>query len=136
MIPADRLDIPTHPDRFTPRQVMAHLADWEPISRGRMKTAIATPGATVPDLDEGAIAIEKKYSEWDPIETSEEFIRRRDETIRFLQGLSDDEWTKIAVHSRRGAMTVYDYANLELGHDLYHIAQLCTALAAVPEAVR
>jgi len=137
MIPADRLDVATHTGRFSPREVIAHLADWEPISRGRMQTAIATPGATVPDLDEGAIAIEKKYSEWDPIATSEEFIRRRAETIKFLEGLSDEEWTKVAVHSRRGAMTVYDYANLELGHDMYHIAQLCTALAPVrEEAVR
>ena len=102
-----------------------------------MQTAIATPGATVPDLDEGKIAIEKKYSEWDPIETSEEFIRRRAETIGWLQGLSDEDWTKVAIHSRRGPMTVYDYANLELGHDMYHIAQLCVALSPVhEEAIR
>src|SRR5688572_4625284 len=137
MVSKDRLDVPTHPGRFSPREVIAHLADWEPISRGRMQTALATPGATVPDLDEGAIAIEKNYAEWDPEETSEEFIRRRAETIGWLQGLSDEDWTKVAVHSRRGPMTVYDYANLELGHDLYHIAQLCTALSPVKEeAVR
>ena len=128
MVPTEMMDTPTHPGRFTPREVIAHLADWEPISRGRMQTAQQTPGATVPDLDEGQIAIEKNYRAWDPHETAEEFILRRRETLDFLQSLPEEDWNKIAVHSARGPMTIYDYANLELGHDMYHLEQLCEAV--------
>jgi len=130
-IPAERMDRPTHPDRFTPREVMAHLADWEPISRGRMQTAVASPGAGVPGIDEWERAREQGYIKWDPFEQADEFIRRRSETIAFLKGLAPDDWSKVAVHSERGAMTVYDYANMELGHDLYHVAQLCSVLEEV-----
>jgi len=122
------MDVPTHPGRFTPREVIAHLCDWEPISRGRMQTAQRTPGAVVPDLDEGQRAKDQDYASWDPIQTSEEFIRRREETIQWLQSLPEEDWTKTAVHSAKGEMTIYDYANLELGHDMYHLEQLCAAI--------
>ncbi len=126
--PAD-LDRPTHPGRFSPREVVAHLADWEPISRGRMQAAHAMPGTDVPDIDEGARALEMGYADWDPIATAEEFIRRRGETIAWLKALAPEDWQKTAVHSVKGEMTIYDYANLELGHDLYHIVQLAEVLA-------
>jgi hypothetical protein len=128
MVPAEKMDVPTHPDRFTPREVICHLADWEPISRGRMQTAQTTPGATVPDLDEGQRAKDQNYAAWDPQKTAELFINRRAETIAWLSGLADEDWKKIAVHSVKGPMSIYDYANLELGHDMYHVQQICEAL--------
>lgn len=127
-IPREAMDLSTHPGRFTPREVIAHLADWEPISRGRMQTAQRTPGAEVPDLDEGKIAVEHGYGNWDPRESANEFVKRRAETLQWLQGLSEGDWEKVAVHSARGPMTIYDYANLELGHDMYHLRQLCEVL--------
>lgn len=130
-IDSSRMDIPTHPGRFTPREVVAHLADWEPISRGRMQTAVGTPGATVPDLDEGKRAADQDYGSWHPIESAETFAQRRQETLAWLRSLKEEDWAKIAVHSARGPMTVYDYANLEIAHDTYHVIQLCAALESV-----
>ncbi|HRK22860.1 MAG TPA: DinB family protein [Fimbriimonadaceae bacterium] len=124
----DQMDVPTHPDRFSPRYVVAHLADWEPISRGRMQTAVANPGAGVPGIDEVVRAEEQGYSSWDPLEQAEVFITRRAETLAFLKSLAPEDWAKTSVHSERGAMTVYDYANMELGHDLYHVIQLASVL--------
>src|ERR1051325_10966181 len=79
MVPVEKMDVPTHPDRFTPREVICHLADWEPISRGRMHTAQATPGAEVPDIDEVQRALDQGYTNWDPSETADLFIERRAE---------------------------------------------------------
>lgn len=127
-IQRDNWDKPTHPDRFSPRYVVAHLADWEPISRGRMQTAANHPGAAVPGIDEVVRAEEQGYAKWDPIEQAEAFIQRRSETIAFLKSLKSEDWKKTSVHSERGEMSIYDYANMELGHDLYHVVQLCAAL--------
>jgi len=130
-IPAEKLDLPTHPDRFTPREVIAHLCDWEPISRGRMQAAKNTPGVTVPDLDEVQIAWQNKYEEWDPYSSADWFIERRAETVEWLKQLSPEDWSKVSVHSMRGPMTIYDYANMELGHDMYHVRQLCEVIEAL-----
>lgn len=49
LLPEDQLDVSLEEGRFTPRQVIAHLADWEPIMRQRIATA-CTQG-----LDAGGI---------------------------------------------------------------------------------
>ena len=39
-IPAARYDERTNPSRFTLREAVAHLADWEPILRDRIARAL------------------------------------------------------------------------------------------------
>lgn len=123
-IAPDQMDRPTHPDRFTPREVVAHLADWEPILLGRMKAAIESPGSSIEGIDEGERAIELNYSALEWKSEVKAYADRRNETIAWLRGLKEDDWAKYVVHSERGRQSVYDQANLLLGHDLYHIEQL------------
>src|SRR5690349_15172521 len=84
-IPAARRDEALEPDRFTPREVIAHLADWEPIMLGRMQTALNSPGATIEAYDEGQMAIDNGYARLDPEEQSRLFISRRAETAAWLR---------------------------------------------------
>jgi hypothetical protein len=123
-LPADRLDETLRPDRFTPREVIAHLADWEPIMRDRLRIALERPGAEIPAYDEGQMAIDHRYAELDPVAQAELFIRERAETAALLRGLPAEAWEKHAFHPERGRQSVEDLANLLLGHDLYHIEQL------------
>lgn len=123
-LPADALDRSLYPDRFTPREVIAHLADWEPIMRERIRTALTQPGATIPGYDEGQMAIDHGYAQADPVEQAELFIRERRITAELLRSLQPGDWEKRAFHTERGEQSVEDLANCLLGHDLYHIEQL------------
>jgi hypothetical protein len=123
-LPQERLDHALHPDRFTPREVLAHLADWEPIMRERIRTALTSPGAEIAAYDEGQMALDHGYAERDPWEQVELFIRERRVTAELLRALKDDDWEKVVYHPERGPQSVEDLANLLLGHDLYHIEQL------------
>lgn len=127
--PAD-WDRTLNPDRFTPREIVAHLADWEPIMRGRIRTALREPGSPILAYDEGQLAIDHKYSGTDPVEQAETFIRERRITAELLRQItSDEEWARAVTHPERGSQSVEDQANLLLGHDLYHIEQLTEYLA-------
>jgi hypothetical protein len=127
--PAD-WDRRLNPDRFTPREVVAHVADWEPIMRGRIRTALREPGSPILAYDEGQLALDHKYSETDPVEQAEAFIRERRTTAELLRQIdSEEEWQRVATHPERGSQSVEDQANLLLGHDLYHIEQLAEYLA-------
>lgn len=128
MIPIQSLDRPTHPGRFSPREVLAHLSDWEPILLERMKRTVADPGCLILGVDEEERAREQRYEEKDPLFEADRFAALRFETMEWLSELSDDDWQQSSVHSERGEMSVSDQANLLLGHDLYHIQQLCDAL--------
>lgn len=123
-LPHDRLDQALHSDRFTPREVVAHLADWEPIMRERIRTALANPGAEIPAYDEGQMALDHHYAQQDPEAQVEVFIRERCATAALLRSLSADEWERHVYHPERGRQSVEDLANTLLGHDLYHIEQL------------
>lgn len=123
-LPHERLDQTLHPDRFTPREVIAHLADWEPIMRERIRTALTSPGSETPAYDEGQMALDHHYADLDPEAQIEVFIRERHATAALLRGLSGEEWEKYVHHPERGRQSVADMANALLGHDLYHIEQL------------
>jgi hypothetical protein len=123
-LPGGRLDQRLHPDRFTPREVVAHLADWEPITRERIRTALTAPGTEVPAYDEGQMAVDHRYEESDPWEQAERFARERQVTAELLRGLPPEDWGRSVHHPERGPQSVEDLANLLLGHDLYHIEQL------------
>lgn len=118
------LDTPTGPDRFSPREVVAHLADWEPIIRGRMEAAVANNGASVPTFDEGEMAVENKYNEWEIERALSLYGTERGKTVSWLASLSKDAWTHFVVHPEQGPLTVYDIANIMVGHDMYHVDQL------------
>lgn len=128
-IRADRMDVPTHPDRFTPRQVFAHMADWEPILRDeRLREAVRSPGCEVNAYDEGERAAERDYDSLDPEGQLALWADEREKTITFLRGLTPEQWTSEMHHPERGRMTVTDLANAMIGHDMYHVEQLLTAL--------
>ncbi len=124
LIPEARWDEPAAPDRFTPREVIAHLADWEPIFLVRMKLGVDKPGSEVAVYDEGHRAIEQGYAHSDPRTQLDRFEASRALLVRYLDGLDSAAFQSRFLHPERGEMTVYDQANMLLGHDLYHLEQL------------
>ena len=129
-IPPDRLDEAAVPGRFTPREVIAHLAEWEPIMRERVRTAVERPGSTVEAFDEGQMAVAACYHESDPVEKLRILTQERSRTIEYLRSLSRDDLLGAAFHPERGEQTAEDFANTFLGHDLYHIEQLTASLVS------
>jgi hypothetical protein len=129
LISPDRLDTPLEADRFTPREIIAHLADWEPIMMARVQQALDNPGSTVQAWDEGEMAIQNRYSETNIDEQLMKYAAHRAETISLLEKLNADQLKRTIVHPERGSMTVDDQASLLLGHDAYHIEQLSAYLA-------
>lgn len=117
-------DTPTASGRFTPREVVAHLLDWEPILRERIKAAVETPGATLQVWDEGLRAIEQQYKTWDPTESLDRWMEERKRTVEFVHSVPAEAWGNAVVHPERGVMTAADLANMLPCHDVYHIEQL------------
>lgn len=129
LIPSDKLDLALQESRFTPREVIAHLAEWEPIMLGRMQRAVQEPGCIVEGIDEGEMA---KLHRYDLSEIGEQlalFKTAREKTIVYLRSLNPAQFASTCTHTEKGLMTVDDQANLIVGHDMYHIEQLSQYLA-------
>ena len=123
-LPESAWDSPTAPDRFSPREILAHLADWEPIMQARMVQCAESPGTILVPYDEAQMAIDNGYSHWDPKQSLAKYKQARTATVTWLEALEPDEWRLSAVHPERGELSIYDQANLLVCHDVYHIEQL------------
>ncbi|MCU0315612.1 MAG: DinB family protein [Fimbriimonadaceae bacterium] len=123
-VPREDWDRPLELFRFSPREIMAHLADWESVARCRMKQAIERPGSEVTAWDEGKAAIDGDYHERDPFHELERFQQERAQTAAFLKGLDEDELQQTIHHPEYGIQSIADMVAFQLGHDLYHIDQL------------
>jgi hypothetical protein len=119
-IPERRFDERTDPDRFTFREAIAHLADWEPIFLQRIQAGVDKPGAEIFGMDETQRAIDQRYESWDVKESLRIFAEAREQTVRYLRALTAAQWETTVVHNEKGSMTAYDQANMLLGHDIYH----------------
>lgn len=130
-IPVYDLARPTGPGRFTPVEVLAHLADWEPIFAARMVAAVESPGTLVEVYDEGERADALGYADADPVECLGAWAQARAETVAFLRKLDPEGWEACIVHPERGQLSVLAQAATLLGHDIYHLEQLETAAGRV-----
>lgn len=127
-MPEDVLDVPTGAGRFTPREVVAHLADWEPIMLSRIHQAIENQGSVLTIYDEGQMATAHRYAESDVRQQLELLQNHRKETAEYLRRLPENLYDNVVEHPERGKLTVKDQAWTLIGHDMYHIEQLTSVL--------
>jgi hypothetical protein len=89
-----------------------------------MEECLRNPGGPIHGIDEGERAKEQNYAEADWRECCRRYKDERAKTKAWLETLKEGDWEQFVVHNERGKQTLYDQANLLLGHDLYHIDQL------------
>lgn len=129
-LPADspRWDARPDPDRFTLREVVAHLLDYDMVCRERFERIIRED---VPDLPN-----------WDEVEAAEHYAKR--EAVReldvlqdsratlavWLEGLEAGEWLRTGTRPNVGTFSLVEGVALMLGHDSYHLRQIVEWLEA------
>jgi hypothetical protein len=123
-VPESRHDDHTDPDRFTLREAVAHVADWDAIDLGRIKQILSSPGSTLQPFDETERSILHDYVLTDVGEQLALFSSRRAALVAFLETMPAESWAEQGFHPEKGVLTVYDMANLILAHDTYHIEHL------------
>lgn len=117
------------PDRFTLREVVAHLADWEAIWRQRVEAIARAPGCKIQGRDPDELAKKNDYAKQDPKANIARFAEGRAAYIATLEQLNVETWAKTGRHSDYGPITVGQIAQYALGHDAYHLRQVTEWLA-------
>lgn len=123
-----RWDEKPDPDRFSLREVVAHLLDYDTVSRERFEHIIREDRPELPDWDPTEAAAH--YDARDPKHQLENLLVSRQELAVWLEGLTDDEWKRTGSRPRVGEFSVEEGAALLLGHDSYHLVQVVEWLDA------
>jgi hypothetical protein len=118
------LDARPYPERFTLREAVAHLADWEGIWLGRIQKIAAEESPFLPSYDEGQWAIDHDYAHSNFEEQMVRIVAGREALVAYLRELEMPAWQRIGQHGELGAISLFELAVIVTGHDGYHVQQI------------
>jgi uncharacterized damage-inducible protein DinB len=123
-ISQEEMDFRPDPDRFNLREVVAHLADWEPIWLERMTRIVNEENPILPNMDEGQMAIDRNYAESDLSIQLDRFQAGRVKVHEFLTQRTEEDWSREALRPEIGVVSLEFIACLLPVHDTYHFKQI------------
>ena len=125
---SSRWDFRPDPERFTLREIVAHLLDYDMVCRERFEHIIREPEPELPNWDEEEAA--RHYTNRNPEHDLKILQDSRHSLAAWLEGLSDNEWIRAGSRPGVGKFTVKEGVMLMLGHDSYHLRQVAEWIEA------
>src|SRR5262249_11560005 len=100
LIETSTKDFDNRPDpaRFTIREVLGHLADWEGVWLERVERIRDEDNPFLPGYDEGQWAIDHDYAHMDVRKQQMRFRQGREKLVNALQELTPNQWVRTASH--------------------------------------
>ena len=117
-------DFLTAPDKWSIRQIVAHLADSELVGAHRMRAVIAEDNPTLTAFDQNAWTRNLDYTSRKPKQSLESFRRIRAETHDLLKTLPDAAFARTGNHTERGPMTLLQLVEGYAEHAESHARQM------------
>ena len=120
-----------HPDGWSARQVIHHLADSEAQSYARLRRLVAEPaGSIIQGYDENLWAENPilGYNELNVSESLKVFAAVRAASLTIFRRLADSDLERWGEHTERGRITIRDWHTSYSKHPLDHAGQLERAL--------
>ena len=121
-IGADKSTVQPAPGKWSPAEVVAHLADCELVFGFRLRQTLAEDNPTVQPFDQDKWAA--TYSGISAGEAHRVFSSIREWNLRLLKSALPAAASRPVSHPERGAMTFMTIAETMAGHDLNHLVQL------------
>jgi hypothetical protein len=118
------LDFAPAPDRWSIRQIVAHLADSEIVCADRLRRVIAEENPTLMAFDQNAWTANLNYARRKISESLDTFRRLRAENYNLLKDLPEAAFARTGTHSQRGLVTLGQLVEGIAGHPERHARQL------------
>ncbi|ADV81279.1 DinB family protein [Terriglobus saanensis] len=118
----EKAEAPLDPGKWSPREVVAHLADCELMFGARLRQALADPGSTLLPFDQDVYA--ERYAAYDLATAHATFNAIRAWNLALLTTVSAEDRSKEVTHPERGTMTFWTIVETMAGHDRNHLLRL------------
>jgi hypothetical protein len=117
------LDTHPAPGKWSPREIVHHLADSETISAIRLRRLIAEQSPAIQAYDQEEYARRLFYDR--PIASSLDLFRlARETTAEILERLDEAQWRRAGTHSESGAYGVETWLQIYAVHAHNHAEQI------------
>ena len=117
-----RSDLPPAPGKWSPAEIVCHLADCEIVFAFRFRQTLAEDGPTIQPFDQEKWAA--RYSGVPVAEALAAFSALRNWNLRLIRDVLPSAADRMMTHPERGTMSFQAVVETMAGHDLNHIAQL------------
>ncbi len=121
-ITQEQLEAHPIPGKWSIREVVCHIADYEPVYADRMKRMIAENGPVISGGNPTAMAARLAYGSRDLEEELAliELVRRQMACI--LRTLKPEDFLRRGIHDKRGPTTLAELVERITGHIPHHVA--------------
>jgi len=117
------------PDKWSVREIIAHLADGEIVGGFRVRFILGSPGSPVVAYDQDKWVTSGHYDKRNPQKSAELFRVLREANLALLESLEPDDWKQYGMHSERGKESIEHIVRMFAGHDVNHLRQIEKILA-------
>lgn len=119
-------DLRPDPDRFTLREVLAHLADYEAVWLERIRRTCEEDRPDLAHADRDRLALDNDYAHSDVSLSCAVFRQRRASLIEYLGSLAPEDWQRVGhwAGPSGGPLTLEEQATFVVIHDGYHAQQV------------
>lgn len=114
-----------NPEKWCVLEIVCHLYDEEREDfRARVKHTLETPTGPLPPIDPQGWVKTRNYMQQNYSDTLNDFLKEREQSIKWLQGLQNPKWDNAYEHPKFGKMTAKMFLSNWLAHDYLHMRQI------------
>ena len=120
-VPAQALERQPAPGKWSARENLAHLARCHELYRERLQRILQEERPAIPRY---RAEEDPEWPQWQGLPLAEILQRMkaaRAELVAFLGTLSPEQWRRVGVHSRFGAMSLELWMEFFLVHEGHHL---------------
>ncbi len=128
------LDFVPGPGKWSVRQIVCHLADFEMVCGIRIRQILSEGNPTLQGYDEKLWAEHLDHKRRKISLAVEGFRRTRAESHELLKDLPEEAFQRRATHSERGSMTLLDLLRVNAEHAEKHAQQMMAVRQAYKAA--
>ncbi len=118
----EQLDARPIPGRWSAREVVCHIADYEPVYADRMKRVITENEPRICGSDPDALAARLAYGSRDLEEELALIELVRKQIACILRALKPEDFQRRGIHDKRGPTTLAELVERVTGHIPHHVA--------------
>ncbi len=114
------------PNKWSIKEIMCHLRDMEREAYlARYHRILGEDSPSLPNIDQDRLAYERDYINQDARQALDEFKWLRTETVKTLDGVPPDAWSRGGVHEVDGPLSIEQLVHRQIkGNDMNHLVQM------------
>jgi uncharacterized damage-inducible protein DinB len=109
---------------FSANEIIYHLLEVEKLWQKRIHQLLHTTDHHFQQIDPDALAKEHRYNEKSYKEGIAKWRTAREETVKLIDGMTDDELQIKGIHSHYGEIDTHNIIDIMTDHDMQHLRQM------------